>query len=262
MGTVSMASIVGMGFSLAIALGIPLILFVLLRWRIGASYSCFFIGAATFLVFAMVLEQVLHLAVQALTGNLLQTNILFYAVYGGLAAGLFEETGRFLAMKFMIGKKLNRENALMYGAGHGGIEAILLLGITEVSNLITSMSINSGQFEAVLANLDEAARAATIASISPLWTMPSYQFYMAGIERISAIMLHIGLSLLIYKAVKTKNMRFYGIAVFLHFFVNAATVLLSTAAPILVVEAVLMAGVIGIGVWVYRTCWAEQMEAE
>ena len=45
-----------------------------------------------------------------------------YAVYGGLMAALFEETGRYSAMRFLV-KPMDFPNAFMYGAGHGGVEA-------------------------------------------------------------------------------------------------------------------------------------------
>ena len=52
-------------------------------------------------------------------------------------AGIFEETGRFLAFKTVLRKKQGKDiNALMYGAGHGGFEAAALLGITMINNII------------------------------------------------------------------------------------------------------------------------------
>lgn len=51
--------------------------------------SSFFIGAATFIVFALILEQILHIVVIKATGTALTGNIWLYALYGGLAAGIF-----------------------------------------------------------------------------------------------------------------------------------------------------------------------------
>jgi uncharacterized membrane protein YhfC len=47
-----------------------------------------------------------------------------YAVLGALLAGLFEETGRFIAFKFLLKKRTDRKTAISYGIGHGGFEAI------------------------------------------------------------------------------------------------------------------------------------------
>ena len=45
--------------------------------------------------------------------------------------------------------------------------------------------------------------------LKALWELPAYQFYLGGVERISAIVLQICLSVLVYKAVKTENKKFW-----------------------------------------------------
>ena len=94
----------------------------------GGQVSAFFVGCAVFVVFALLLESLVHnLVLKGLpVGEKILGNTLLYALYGGLMAGLFEETGRFLAFKTVLKKRQdNDRNALMYGAGHGGIECIL-----------------------------------------------------------------------------------------------------------------------------------------
>ncbi len=41
-------------------------------------------------------------------------------------------------------KPLDFPNAFMYGAGHGGVEAMLLCGVTSISNIASAVMINSG----------------------------------------------------------------------------------------------------------------------
>ena len=66
-----------------------------------ANLSTILIGAGVFVVFALVLESMVHQVVlKGPSGATIQGNTLYYALYGGLMAGLFEETGRFLAMKW------------------------------------------------------------------------------------------------------------------------------------------------------------------
>lgn len=61
-------------------------------------------------------------------------------------AGLFEETGRFLAMRYVLKKEHgNAHNALMYGAGHGGLEMFVILSLGMINNLIYSVMINLGR---------------------------------------------------------------------------------------------------------------------
>lgn len=246
--SVSTASIIGMFFSLFVAIGAPVILCVLMRMKKKAKLSSCFIGMGTFIVSALILEQILHVIVLRGTGTLITGNIWLYALYGGLAAGLFEETGRYFAMKLLMKKNLNRENALMYGVGHGGIEAIIIVGLAEINNIVTSFLINSGQAELLLNGSNETV----MASLSQLWLLPPYQFYMAGIERLTAIALHISLSYFVYRAVKEHRIGFYFLAVALHFLVDGVTVAASVFLPVTAIEGVLILMVAGIGFWVYK----------
>ena len=133
-GTVSGASMVGMVISLLLSVGLPIFLCIFIYKKTKAWVPAFFIGCGIFVGFAMILEQICHAIVLTVTGSVIRDNIWLYAIYGGLAAALFEECGRWIAMKFCLKKHLTRENALMYGAGHGGIEAFLILGMSSLDH--------------------------------------------------------------------------------------------------------------------------------
>lgn len=240
MNTVSTASITGMVVSLILSVGLPIVLCVLLKIKTKAKWSDMLLGAVVFLVFALFLEQTLHMLMSALFGEALTGNIWLYALYGGAAAALFEEGGRLVAMKFFLEGHLEKDNALMYGVGHGGAEAILVGGLSCFSNLTTVELINGGMLESALSGLDEAALESTMANISQLWTMPSYMFYMAGIERVSALFLQICLSYFVYRAVRYHNRNFLIAAVGIHFAVDAVSALLSNVLPIPALEAILL----------------------
>ncbi|MDE7222630.1 MAG: YhfC family intramembrane metalloprotease [Acetatifactor sp.] len=213
------ASIVGILISLIISVGLPIALCIIVWRKTKARISCFFIGAATFVVFAMILEQIMHLIVLTVTGTALTGNIWLYALYGGLAAGVFEETGRYLAMKLCMKKNLNKQNAIMYGVGHGGIEAMLLVGMACVNNLVIAVMINSGQAPMLLSisGVDDSIYQQALAQLMAVSTTPSWQFCMAGVERISAIIFHISASYLVYLAVIRKKLPYYLMAILAHF---------------------------------------------
>ena len=155
-GTVSGASMVGMVISLLLSVGLPIFLGIFIYKKTKAWVPAFFIGCGIFVGFAMILEQICHAIVLTVTGDVIRDNIWLYAIYGGLAAALFEECGRWIAMKFCLKKHLTRENALMYGAGHGGIEAFLILGMSSMSNLLTAAMINGGLMEKTMTALEPA----------------------------------------------------------------------------------------------------------
>jgi len=247
--TVPALSLAAMAVTLVISFGLPIYLCVRYK-RCGAHLKNFFLGCAVFVLFVLVLESLMHAAVLGRFETFFTENIFAYALYGGFAAGLFEETGRYLAMRFLMKKTLNRQESLMYGAGHGGIEAMLLVGLTYISNISAAVMINSGAAAALPEEL--------LAQLSPLMVTPSWVFLMGGLERVSAIILHISLSYLVYRAVKDRKPGFYFLALFLHFAVDALTVLLTSfGLNMIVFELLLLAVVALLALWVRRMYAAE-----
>lgn len=255
--TVPAGNIAGMVFSLLVALGVPIALCILIRKKLRADVVPFFLGAGVFFLFAMLLEQLFHVVILLRAGAVseaLKQNIWLYAIYGGLAAGVFEETGRYLCMKFLMKKNLNRENAVMYGAGHGGFEAILLLGVASINNLVNSLLLNSGAFAAVLSEGVDMQQA--LEAVSPLATLPSWQFFLGGMERLMAMALQIALSLLVFQAVKDRRSRYlYPVAILLHAAVNAVVVVIANHGSLALAETATLAGTLFAGAIAWRRVW-------
>jgi len=226
-GVVPSASLYGMILSGVIAIVVPILLAVIWKKTQDAKVSSFFVGCLGFLIFAMVLEQIFHSVVLGATGTSISGNLVLYALYGGLAAGFFEEVGRFLCMKVIMRKTLSREDSIMYGIGHGGIEAILIIGISEISNIATSLSINAGTIDAQLQQVSEESRNQLYQQISQLWTTQSHMFYAAGLERLTAMTFHICASYLVYKAIAEKKVAFFFLALLLHVLLDSVTVFLN-----------------------------------
>lgn len=256
---VSGASISIMFTNMIIAVFIPIFLLIAYRKRYGASYKAFFVGCATFAIFALVLESGLHMLVLNVlpTGKIIQENWILYALYGGLAAGLFEETGRFFAMKYVMRDECEKPyNALMYGAGHGGIEVLLVLGISMLTNWIYSVMINSGQISVLLEGLGEADKTAMQGVVDELVSMSPFVFMAAPVERISAVVFHISASVLIWVAVTKKVKWLYPVAILLHFGLDALAVTMSKlGVPVAILEAVVMAYSILVAVGTNKYVW-------
>ena len=218
--TVPAGSVAGMIFSLAAAFGLPIGLYLYLKHKKYARTSSFVAGMLVFILFAMVLESLVHSLVFSLTGTAITGSLFFYAVYAALMAAAFEETGRWLAMRFVLRP-----------------EAMILLGLTSINNLVNATLINSGELPGVLSGLDEATAESVLAGVSQLWTAPAYLFFVGGLERIVAIFLHIALSVLVWRAVRDKKAGWYWAAFGGHFAVDFAAVLLGSYS-ILATEAV------------------------
>ena len=209
---------------------LPLGVMLLLRRR-GGSWTAFLTGAGTFVLFALVLEPILHsLVLRSPAGAAIQGNILLYGLYGGLAAGLFEETGRLLAFRLVLKKSSARITALSYGIGHGGIEALLLVGLTMVSNLLLGLAHASG------APLPQE----TAAAAEALLAIPAATFLWSGLERLSAMALHMALSVLVFASVRTEKHWLFPAAILVHASVNFAAVAANARLPIAATEALVL----------------------
>ena len=244
---------------------IPVALLLYFKIKKGADLLPFFVGCAVMLLFALVLESLVHQVVlmHSPVGDTILGNTWLYALYGGLMAGLFEETGRFLAFKTVLKKSLSKNvNALMYGAGHGGFEALMVGGATMVNNLIYSVMINTGQTETVLATVPAEAAGQLKATFELLKTTAAPTYLLGGVERIFAVALQIALSVLVFAAVKDKARgRLFPLAVFIHFFVDAVTVVLSqSGVPLAAVEAVIGALAL-IVVLIAKAVWRRMSKA-
>lgn len=243
-GRVPGLSIAGMVVAGLVSILLPIVLAIIIRKKTKAWIPSLFIGAGVMIVFALILESIVHRIVFRVTGDAITGNLLIYALYGGLAAGVFEEGGRFIAMKTLMKKHLRKENALMYGVGHGGAEAILLVGVTMVSNLIVAAMINSGSIYSMFATMSDAEKEIAIKQISPLWTTPSGDFFLAGAERIIAIALQICLSYLVYRAVRGKKPILLITAIILHALCDGITVIVARLYSTYIAEAVILAMVV------------------
>ena len=215
-----------------------------------ANLSTILIGAATFFVFALVLEALVHKLV--LAGDraaAIQGNVLYYALYGGLMAGLFEETGRFLAMKFLLKKEPSETKAgVAYGLGHGGIEMIIVFGFSMISVLTMAVMINAGQTDALLAKTPEASQAALTAQFDQLETTSAGTYLYGLWERFSALILHVALSILVWVAVRKggKWLWFFPVAILLHALVDGLAVILSKSAGYCAIETIILAMAIAV----------------
>lgn len=201
---VSTASIVVIIINMILGIVFPTALCIFYKKKYNTSLKAFWIGAAVMLVFALILESGFHqLVLRTPIGITIFTSPVWYCIYGGLAAGIFEECGRFLAMKFVLKKEQgNNNNALMYGAGHGGFEAFFLLSIGQINNLIYSFAINAKQTELLTGPLDEANKVALEQIFDELINSSPVMFLVSPIERIAAIAAQIALSVLVWTAVK------------------------------------------------------------
>ena len=186
--------------ALAAAAGIGLPVLVLLVWKFkfcrGAKLFPAVVGAVTFVVFAQVLEGVpkaIFFGGGTGVSQYVLTHAWAYTLIGCLLAGVFEEVGRYLAFRFLLKRYTNRRDAVTYGIGHGGIEAILVLGLTAINNIAIAQLVNSGSIETITNGLTGAQLDQVQAQIAAVASFGAANLLLGLAERAIAMTLHISL---------------------------------------------------------------------
>lgn len=238
---ISNATLFVLIFNVLGSAAIPILLFIIFKRRFGGSARSFFYGAATFIVFALVLEQAVHLLVfRSAIGTTIMQNSWLFALYGGMMAGVFEESGRLVVFSTLLKRRMDNDgDALMFGAGHGGIEVIIVFTIAMVTNLVYAISLVLGKGPFMLAGLEAERLAFTQAIFTTLSTTAPPLYLVGLVERIIAVILHLCFSVLVWISVKGAKRQLFWIALFLHAAVDVVAVLMSrTGVSILLIETV------------------------
>ena len=260
---VSSSSIAVIAVLMVLGAVIPLTLFFLLNRKKHASPRAFVAGWLAFLIAVNILERLFHtLVFSSSVGAAIQKNLYLYALYGGVAAGLFEELARyFMFSRFLRNDLDNDWNALMYGAGHGGSEMFNIFSVLMANNLIYAAAINTNGGSEILSQLsgDMLVQMQTI--FSQLTTSSPMLYLLSFAERFIALVIQIALSVLVFYAVKdpSRNRRLLLIAVELHALVDFTAVIASALVPAAVTELILLA--VGIVIVLFaRMVWRQNHE--
>ncbi|MCX7842217.1 MAG: YhfC family intramembrane metalloprotease [Clostridia bacterium] len=218
---VSSLSIAAMVVTMLLCFMVPVMLFILVRRKSKNITGAFFAGAVAFYVSQMLIRIPL---IQTVLPRFewyreFTQDIIPYALFLSLSAALFEETARYLAFRLLLKERQAWSCGVAFGIGHGGIEAILLIGLTYVNNIVLSIMINQNYFNTYIAGrLDEKTAAHVFSSLTQI---PASTFLAAGVERVSAIAVHIALSVLILEGIVRKRaFLFYFFAVASHTIIN------------------------------------------
>lgn len=215
---VSQTTIIFMIIQGILAVGVPIFCLIYFIRKYRISWKPILIGLLVFIVFSQILEPMLHqyvLQTNTVTKEWL-SNPFIYALYGGLAAGIFEEGGRFLGFRYLLHKYRDWEDGIAYGIGHGGIEALLIGGFSVISLLATAFMINSGTMEQMIQETGGSAAESLQAGKEQLLNTPAYEFILGGLERVFAFIAHLGFSLLVLYGIRNRRNIFLLYAILAH----------------------------------------------
>lgn len=216
-------------------------------------------------VLAFVVSQVLtRIPLMTLVVPGLDPDVSGFLLSGPVAsysAGLFEETGRLVLMLLAMKAFHRWIDGVTFGFGHGGIEAILLVGLTMVSNLVLGILINAGQWPAIAASLPPQAADQVFTALT---TTDASMYLLGGVERLSAISLHIACSVIVLAGiVHHRKALAWLVAVVLHGTVNLAAILgLGAGWSAILIEVMLAAIAVALWFGILRArAWFNQPDA-
>lgn len=210
------------------------------RWISGrrqVGWGLFGIGAAAFL-----LSQVGHLPFNAVVLQavpwLNQENLVVYALFLGLSAGTFEGVARYLTYRFWAKGARSWGQGLMIGAGHGGIEAILL-GVLGLINFIVVAGLRQGAFQGILATVPEDQLYLVDQQIEALFGVPLWMTLFGAVERVFALLLHLSASLLVMQVFVRGQLRWLWAGIGWHALIDGVLVYVALQWGVVVAELVL-----------------------
>ncbi len=213
-------------YSIAIFLMVvtPVAAAVLLRRRFTVPWFLFLVGVATFIG-----SQIVHIPLNEWLadlgllpkGDFGELPLWRTALIGGMTAGLCEELSR--AVGYALLRRRRRfEDGVMLGVGHGGIESMVFGGVQLAAVVTTLLSLQSADLTTLNLSADQITvltQQLDTLNGSPLLGLLPY------VERCIAMVIHVVLSLLVWRAfAKSKSWWYVPLAILYHALFDAVAV--------------------------------------
>lgn len=229
---------------MAILIGqlVAIVVLVLVAWGITVRSTPVHLKAMGWGIVAFPLSQVARFAVVVPLSLMLDSSSFWLPVLLVITSGVFEETVRWLVIRYGARSVRDWWQGLGFGLGYGGSEALLLIGGSALSSVM--LLATAPTFLPQLIEQDPASAAQIEEQIAAL---ESVTIWLAGLgvyERILAIVFHIAMSVLIIRAVLERRWLLWLIAVVVHCGFNAVAVGLSESNSLWAVYAALTATVL------------------
>jgi uncharacterized membrane protein YhfC len=185
--------------SVLINLALPFVVATFLARRCRAPWRWWFLGVGVFLVFQVLTRIPVMVVIQRLPAvrQWLAEPVPFWSflVMAAFTAGLFEEGGRWLALRFVVPPAERRlSTGLMLGAGHGGLE-VLGVGLLQLVALISYVALMVAPADSIAAAGPQVAEAKSQFSSVLAW-----EPLLGAWERVCALAIQIGLSVMVLNA--------------------------------------------------------------
>ena len=209
--------------TIILMIAIPVCFFIYWRrkHKEQTKISWLIAGAAGFVISARMLEVGVHyfcIVADNPVSRFINGNTAAFVLYGITMAGIFEECGRLIILKYILKKDRTRENAVIYGIGHGGIEILTVFLPAMILYLAIAVMFSQGDTETALKtlNISEETAAAALPSVQAAAAFDYAMMAMNVMERLLAMLIHIGLTVIVYYGVVNAKKLCLSAAILLH----------------------------------------------
>lgn len=220
-------------------IALPLVLGWWIHKKRGIRWGFFLMGMVAFIG-----SQLLHIPFNWLvmqkwqlipTDTAVLSNLIILSLFLGFSAGVFEEGARYLTYRFWAKDARTWGSGLMVGAGHGGVES-MLVGMSVGLNTIVLGGISQGGFTSLV----PAEQSALVQSqISAMRAAPLSMVMLGPLERVFAVCAHLALSLMVMQVFVRGQRRWLFLAICWHAFLNFVAVFAVTTWNAYVTEALI-----------------------
>ena len=201
--------------------------FLLWRKRTLAPMKPIIVGMIVFPLFALLLKipaAYPFLMADTELAHTVSGNLWLSFLTAGVLAGVLEETGRFLAFKTVLKHYGTRRTAISYGIGHGGFEC-LYIAYTMLSMIVLGFLVNRGMLPEMTKNLTPAQLDTALKQLQEYASQGPAETLLGFIERLGALCLQTGLSVLVFRAAREqRSLWLFPAAMLLHMWIDFSIV--------------------------------------
>ena len=204
--------VVGATYSLVL----PLLLCVIFKKRFKAHLKPFFLGMLTYLAFSFFLANILNgLILQFIDADSLSTPLLFILLlFSQAIVAVIAQVGKYYSIHILKNdpkpdKYAHRGDALEFGTGFAGLEAVMTIGVTMTSYIMYASIILGGNVQSMLDSYTGADAAQIQGIFETLSTTPVSNYVAVILQGVAMILFQLASTLLVYRAVYGENDKAY-----------------------------------------------------
>jgi len=228
--------------TLLIVIGLPIAASFWLNKKLGVSWRMITYGVLGYFivqVLVSILYSILGNLIQGwATGEAGQSYLLSQIMVNIFLGALLGVIVRWLGMRYL--KLESLESAYAIGIGYVGAESLMLVGLPLLTTFISML--RNANIDPQTTSLDPVM----VEQIRELWQLEFYVPLATAVERITAFVMQVTVTLLIFQVIAKNRLIWLGAAFFLEFLINGLIVGLAEAGLhygwVVLIGVLLMAG--------------------